>query len=70
MVVMKVIFRTSKDELVGTVAPDGISSLAEYLNDLIHTIVTKELPEDELLGKLHEKLADYTMHVTEDEKKA
>jgi hypothetical protein len=69
MVVMKVIFRTSKHEFVGTVAPDGVSSLAEYLNDLIHAILTKELPEDELLGKLHEKLANYTMHVSEDEKK-
>ena len=67
---MKVIFQTPKHELVGTVAPDGVSALAEYLNDLIHTVLTKELPEDEIPAKLHLKLSEYTIHATEDEKKA
>ena len=67
---MKVIFRTPKQELVGTVSPDANSFLAEYLNDLIQLAVTKSLPEDELLAKLHQRLGEYTIHATEDEKEA
>ena len=67
---MKVVFTTAKQELVGTASADVISSLAEYLNDLLHRVLVKDLPEDEILAKLHLKLADYTIHATEDEKKA
>ena len=65
---MKVVFTTAKQELVGTASADVISSLAEYLNDLLHRVVVKDLPEDEILATLHLKLADYTIYATEDEK--
>ena len=67
---MKVVFTTAKQELVGTASADVSSSLAEYLNDLIHRVLVKDLPEDEILAQLHLKLADFTIHATEDEKNA
>ena len=70
MVAMKVTFTTDKQELIGTVSADVSSSLAEYLNDLIHRVLVKDLPQDEIPAQLHLKLADFTIHATEDEKKA